>query len=78
MKYESEMANKLKEILNQMSQEQFDKEWSDILALNLVSPHYTDVFEYFSQNQQNTTTFEFNVEDTSINDSSNQTHNLAA
>lgn len=44
----SELANELKSILDAMSQEQFDKEWDAIVALNLEGPSFSDAIEYFS------------------------------
>lgn len=49
----SELANKLKKVLDNMTQEQFDQEWSKITALNLEGPSFIEVVEYFAvmQNQ---------------------------
>jgi len=44
----SEMANRLKEVLDNMTQEQFDQEWSAITALNLEGPAFVEVVEYFA------------------------------
>jgi hypothetical protein len=48
----SELANKLKEILDNMSQEQFDQEWSKITALNMGGPSFADAIEYFSADEE--------------------------
>lgn len=54
----SELANKLKTVLDNMSQEQFDKEWSAITTLNLEGPSFSDAIEYFSISQSQNSNFE--------------------
>ena len=44
----SDLAINLKEVLDNMSQEQFDQIWSEITALNLEGPSFDDAIEYFS------------------------------
>ncbi len=44
----SELAKKLKEVLDNMSQEQFDMEWNAISALNMEGPTFEEAIEYFS------------------------------
>ena len=44
----SDLAINLKEVLDKMSQEQFDQIWSGITALNLEGPSFADAIEYFS------------------------------
>ncbi len=56
----SELANKLKDILDNMSQEQFDQEWSKITALNLEGPSFADAIEYFSVSIDKIGKFELN------------------
>ncbi|WP_339888941.1 hypothetical protein [uncultured Flavobacterium sp.] len=56
----SELANKLKEILENMSQEQFDQEWSQITALELEGPSFADAIEYFSVSIDKMGKFELN------------------
>lgn len=56
----SELANKLKEILDNMSQEQFDQEWSKITALKLEGPSFTDAIEHFSVSIDKMGKFELN------------------
>lgn len=56
----SELANKLKEILDNMSQEQFDQEWSKITALKLEGPSFADAIEYFSVSIDKIGKFELN------------------
>jgi hypothetical protein len=56
----SELANKLKEILDNMSQEQFDQEWSKVTALNLEGPSFADAIEYFSVSIDKIGKFELN------------------
>jgi hypothetical protein len=56
----SELANKLKEILDNMSQEQFDQEWSKITALKLEGPSFADAIEHFSVSIDKMGKFELN------------------
>lgn len=58
----SELANKLKEILDNISQEQFDQEWSKITALNLEGPSFADAIEYFSVSMDKLGKFELNTD----------------
>jgi hypothetical protein len=44
----SELAKKLKEVLDNMSQEQFDMEWNAISSLNMEGPTFAEATEYFS------------------------------
>lgn len=46
--YES-LSEKLKNLLDQMNQEEFDKEWSKITSLNLESLSFEDAIEFFSE-----------------------------
>lgn len=72
----SELANKLKEILDNMSQEQFDQEWSKITALNLEGPSFADAIEYFSVSIDKIGKFELNRD--ILNEVSPSTYYLAA
>ena len=47
----SDLAEKLKNLLDNMSQEQFDASWSEITALNLKGP---TLEEYFTENIDST------------------------
>lgn len=58
----SELAAKLKEILDNMSQEEFDKEWSEITALNLEGPTFDQAIEHFTMMQSELGHFEFSSE----------------
>ena len=58
----SELANKLKDILDNMSQEQFDQEWSKITALNLEGPSFAEAIEYFSVSIDKMGKFELNTD----------------
>lgn len=51
MKAQSELANKLKTILDQMTQEEFDSEWSKVTSLNLESKLLANPIESLSDNQ---------------------------
>jgi len=58
----SELANKLQDILDNMSQEQFDQEWSKITALQLEGPSFADAIEYFSVSIDKMGKFELNTD----------------
>ncbi len=47
----TELAQKLKEVLDNMSQEQFDQEWAEVTSLNLEGPSFGDFVEYISDIQ---------------------------
>jgi len=42
----SPLANKLKDLLDNMSQEEFNKQWDEIVSLDLQGPSFADVLEY--------------------------------
>jgi hypothetical protein len=44
----SELAKQLKEVLDNMSQEQFDKEWATITAHKFEGPSFAEAIEFFS------------------------------
>jgi len=44
----SELAKQLKEVLDNMSQEQFDKEWAAITVHNFEGPSFAEAIEFFS------------------------------
>ena len=48
----SELANKLKNLLDNMSQEEFDKQWVEITALGFTGPSFSDILEYNAVNFQ--------------------------
>ena len=56
----SEMAKKLKELLDNMSQEDFDQKWAAVEALELKGPSADEVFEYYSINYN--TTVQYSIE----------------
>lgn len=56
----SELAKKLKSVLDEMSQEQFDLEWSAVTSLNLNGPSFTDAVEYFASMQDKMGSYELN------------------
>jgi hypothetical protein len=58
MSQNSELASKLKDVLSKMSQEEFEKEWSKVTALNLESPSFEDALEFFSLMQSQLSYFE--------------------
>ena len=53
----SELAKKLKEVLDNMSQEQFDMEWNAISSLNMEGPTFEEATEYFSIPDSNASSF---------------------
>lgn len=53
------MAQKLKEILAKTSQEEFDREWTEIENLGLYGPHAYEVVEYLTFTQPTTVSYEF-------------------
>jgi len=57
----SEMAQKLKEILSNTSQEEFDREWAEIESLGFQGPSADEIVEYFTINQQTTVSYEIKV-----------------
>lgn len=54
----SEMAQKLKEILSNTSQEEFDRDWTEIESLGFQGPSADEIVEYFSISQQTTVSYE--------------------
>lgn len=57
----SEMAKKLKELLDNMSQEDFDQKWAAVEALQLAGPSADEVLEYFSINYSTTVQYSFDL-----------------
>ena len=49
----SELANKLKDILDNMSQEQFDEEWTKITELKLEGPSFAEIDKIFNSTTNN-------------------------
>ncbi len=58
MNEQSELASKLKDILNKMSQEEFDNEWSKVISMNLQGPSFEEALEFFSLMQTQLSQFE--------------------
>ncbi|MVN20800.1 hypothetical protein [Mucilaginibacter arboris] len=54
----SEMAQKLKEILSNTSQEEFDRDWAGIEDLGFQGPHADEVIEYLTFTQPTTVSYE--------------------
>lgn len=54
----SELAQKLQEVLDSMTQEQFDQEWAAVTALNLEGPSFDEIIEYLTVIQGQTGTYE--------------------
>lgn len=77
MTMKSELATKLKEVLDSMSQEDFDKEWSSITALNLKGPTFNEAIEYLSLVQNQLSNFEM-VNTTTVPFEDNNNYALAA
>lgn len=53
------LAQKLKEVLDNMSQEQFDLEWNAISDLNMQGATFEEAIEYFSVPNSNAASFAF-------------------
>lgn len=53
------MAQKLKEILSNTSQEEFDREWTEIENLGFQGPNADEMIEYFTATQQTSVSYEF-------------------
>lgn len=45
MKYKSEITQKLKEILDSQTPEQFQKDWNEIKELGLSGPSFSDIID---------------------------------
>jgi len=58
----SEMAHKLEELLAQMSQEQFDQEWSEIESLGMKGPSFEEMISFFDLSQISTGSFEIQAD----------------
>lgn len=72
------MANKLEELLKQMSPEQFNQEWSEIENLGLKGPSFDDMLSFFELTQSSLGSFEMQ-EDLSVDVSAkNEYISLAA
>jgi hypothetical protein len=41
----SELANQLKNLLDNMSQEEFDRQWSEITAIGFDGPSFADILQ---------------------------------
>ncbi len=74
----SEMAKRLKEILENTSQEQFNQEWTEIEALGLQGPSADEVLEYYTVSQNTTVEYEVQTESESLGYSGNINFALAA
>lgn len=57
------MAQKLKNILDNTSQEEFERDWAAIEDLGLNGPHAVEVVEYFTFSQATTISYELQVND---------------
>lgn len=55
----SSLADRLKEVLDSMSQEQFDLEWNAIGNLNMTGPSFEDAIDYFSVPSVDIASFSF-------------------
>lgn len=58
----SEMANKLEELLAQMSQEHFDQEWSEIENLGMKGPSFEEMASFFDLTPSSIGSFEINAD----------------
>ncbi|RYY07576.1 MAG: hypothetical protein EOP43_02845 [Sphingobacteriaceae bacterium] len=73
----SEMAQKVKDILANTSQEEFDREWVEIEHLGFQGPHADEVIEYLTFTQPTTVSYEV-VNDQNTSLLSNNTFYTAA
>lgn len=55
----TQLAQRLKEVLNQMSQEDFDKVWVNIVDMKMEGPTFEDAIEYFSVPDTSMSSFRF-------------------
>ncbi len=46
----TQLGKKLKHLLDNMSQEEFDKQWNEIVALDLQGPSFDDYLDYLANN----------------------------
>lgn len=53
------MAEKLKELLANMSQEEFNRQWAEIEQMGMQGPSLSEVLEFVSLTSQVTGSFEF-------------------
>jgi hypothetical protein len=67
MNLKSDIAAKLRDVLNNMSQEEFDKEWAQVTLLNLESPSFSQAIEYFTLKQDESECIEMDA--TQLSDS---------
>jgi len=54
----SEMGRKLKEMLSNTSQEEFDREWAEIESLGFQGPSADEIVGYFTIKQKTTVSYE--------------------
>jgi len=54
----SQLAIELKKLLDGLSQEEFNTDWNEIQSLNLSGPTISAALNYFSINQQRSSSFE--------------------
>ena len=47
------MSTQLKNILDNMTQEEFDKVWAEIVAQKLEGPTFSEVYDYYKNKNQN-------------------------
>ncbi|MHB9055763.1 MAG: hypothetical protein ACYC2P_06370 [Paludibacteraceae bacterium] len=74
----SELAQKLREILDNKTQEQINQEWAAVKALNLDGPTMEEVVMFFSAFQFQLGQYNLNSELISENAANNVNYALAA
>jgi hypothetical protein len=73
----SELAKKLKEVLNRMSQEEFNNDWEKIKSYNFEGPSINEALYYINYVQSNVSNFELSYSNISENITEDN-YNLAA
>ena len=74
----SEMANKLEELLAQMPQGQFEREWSEIENLGMKGPSFDEMLSFFELTQSSTGSYEVKADCSVYVSSRNKNIALAA
>ena len=74
----SDLATKLKNLLDNMSQEQFDASWAEITALNLKGPTLDEYFLQYANFGFENSTYQFARQEINTNVAGDNNFALAA
>lgn len=74
----SDLAAKLKHLLDNMSQEQFDASWAEVTALNLKGPTIEEYFSEYANFKFDISRFQFLAENFSTEVAGDNNFALAA